>query len=403
MQLSSLLERFNEPETLKMAKLGRELRAKGIDVIDLSLGEPDFDTPGHIKEAAVKAIHDNWSHYTPVSGYPDLREAVCTKLKRDNNLDYKPENIVVSTGAKQSLANAVFAVVDEGEEVIIPTPYWVTYSELVKMARGKVVEIHTTPESGFKITAQQLEAAITPKTKMFLFSSPCNPSGAVYSKAELEALVPVFKKHPGIVIISDEIYEYINFVGKPAGRTGGHESIAQFAEIKDRVIVVNGLSKGFAMTGWRLGYIAANTEIAKGCEKLQGQFTSGTNSITQKAAVIALTTDLRPSMEMVTEFTRRRKRVLELVKEVPGITCSEPDGAFYIFPDVSSYFGKSNGETTISNAADFCMYLLNTAHVSSVMGDAFGEPLCVRFSFANSMEKIEEGWKRIKEALSKLR
>ena len=396
MQLSSLLERFNEPETLKMAKLGRELRAKGIDVIDLSLGEPDFDTPEHIKEAAVKAIHDNWSHYTPVPGYLDLREAICTKFKRDNNLDYKPENIVVSTGAKQSLANAVFAVVDEGEEVIIPTPYWVTYSELVKMARGKVVEIHTTPEDGFKISPQQLEAAITPGTKMFLFSSPCNPSGAVYSKAELEALAAIFKKYPGIVIISDEIYEYINFAGK-------HESIAQFAEIKDRVIVVNGLSKGFAMTGWRLGYIAANTAITKACEKLQGQFTSGTNSITQKAAVVALTTDLRPSMEMVTEFTRRRKRVLELVKEIPGIHCSEPDGAFYIFPDVSSYFGKTNGDTVISNSADFCMYLLHTAHVSSVMGDAFGEPLCVRFSFANSMEKIEEGWSRIKEALSKLK
>ncbi len=396
MQLSSFLQRFNEPETLKMAKLGRELRAKGIDVIDLSLGEPDFDTPEHIKEAAVKAINDNWSHYTPVPGFLDLREAVCSKLKRDNNLDYKPENIVVSTGAKQSLANAILALVDDGDEVIIPTPYWVTYSELVKIARGKVVEIKSTPQQGFKINAAQLEAAITPRSKVFLFSSPCNPSGAVYSKEELASLVEVFRKHPDIVILSDEIYEYINFVGK-------HESIAQFNELKERVVIVNGLSKGFAMTGWRLGYIAANTDIAKACEKVQGQFTSGTNSITQKAAVVALTTDLRPSMEMVEEFARRRKKVLEIVKEIPGITCPEPEGAFYIFPDVSSYFGKSDGETTISNAADFSMYLLNTAHVSSVMGDAFGEPKCVRFSFANSMEKIEEGWRRIKAALAKLK
>ena len=396
MQLSSFLQRFNEPETLKMAKLGRELRAQGIDIIDLSLGEPDFDTPDHIKEAAIKAIHDNWSHYTPVPGFLDLREAICTKFKRDNNLDYKPENIVASTGAKQSLANAMLALVDEGEEVIIPTPYWVTYSELVKIARGKVVELHTTTEQGFKITAEQLEAAITTKTRLFLFSSPCNPSGAVYSKEELESLVAIFKKHPGIYILSDEIYEYINFVGK-------HESIAQFDEIKDRVIIVNGLSKGFAMTGWRLGYIAADVAVAKACEKVQGQFTSGANSIAQKAAVVALTTDLRPSMDMVREFSRRRTRVLELVKEIPGIVCSEPDGAFYIFPDVSYYYGKTDGESIINNAADFSMYLLNKAHVSSVMGDAFGEPKCVRFSFANSMEKIEEGWKRIKGALGKLR
>jgi aspartate aminotransferase len=396
MQLSSLLQRFNEPETLKMAKLGRELRAKGIDVIDLSLGEPDFDTPEHIKQSAIKAIQDNWSHYTPVPGFPDLREAICQKLRRDNNLDYKPENIVASTGAKQSLANAILALVDEDEEVIIPTPYWVTYSELVKIARGKVVEIHTTPQAGFKITPAELEEAITENTKVFLFSSPCNPSGAVYSKEELEGLVNVFRKYPDIYIISDEIYEYINFVGS-------HESIAQFADIKDRVIIVNGLSKGFAMTGWRLGYIAASAEIAKACEKLQGQFTSGTCSITQKAAVTALTTDLRPSLEMVEEFTRRRKKVMELVKGIPGIECTEPEGAFYIFPDISYYFGKTDGETTISNSGDFCMYLLNKAHVSSVMGDAFGEPKCVRFSFANSMPKIEEGWKRIKEALAKLK
>jgi aspartate aminotransferase len=396
MQLSSLLERFNEPETLKMAKLGRELRSKGIDVIDLSLGEPDFDTPEHIKEAAMQAIKDNWSHYTPVAGYLDLREAVCFKLKRDNNLDYKPENIIASTGAKQSLANTIFALVDEGEEVIIPTPYWVTYSELVKMARGKVVEIRTHADAGFKITPQQLEAAITDKTKVFLFSSPCNPSGAVYNKEELSALRDVFIKYPNIFIISDEIYEYINFVGT-------HESIAQFDDLKDRVIIVNGLSKAFAMTGWRLGYIAANTQVAKACEKLQGQFTSGTNSITQKAGVVALTSDLEPTYDMVREFTCRRKKVLELVKEIPGIKCFEPEGAFYIFPDVSSYYSKSDGSTTIKNSSDFCMYLLNTAHVSSVMGDAFGEPDCVRFSFANSMENIEKGWARIKDALAKLK
>lgn len=396
MKLSTLLDRFAEPETLKMAKLGRELRAKGVDVIDLSLGEPDFDTPQHIKDAAIKAINDNWSHYTPVPGFPDLREAVCTKLKRDNNLDYKPEQIVASTGAKQSLANAILALADEGDEVIIPTPYWVTYSELVKIARATVVEVHTSLESGFKITPEQLEAAITPNTRVFLFSSPCNPSGAVYSKAELVALAEVFRKHPQIYIISDEIYEYINFVGK-------HESIAQFEDLKDRVVLINGLSKGFAMTGWRLGYTASNLTIAKAMEKLQGQFTSGTCSITQKAAVAALTEDLRPSYEMTEEFARRRAKVLELIKDVPGISCSEPDGAFYIFPDVSSYYGKSDGETTITNSADFSMYLLNTAHVSSVMGDAFGEPNCVRFSFANSMHNIERAWARIKDALAKLK
>ncbi|MGJ7030007.1 pyridoxal phosphate-dependent aminotransferase [Niabella hirudinis] len=396
MALSSLLQRFSEPETLKMAKLGRELRAQGIDVIDLSLGEPDFDTPQHIKEAAIKAINDNWSHYSPVAGFPDAREAVCTKLKRDNNLDYKPEHIVISTGAKQSLANVILALVDDGEEVIIPTPYWVTYSELVKIARGKVVEIRTTMDKKLKISAADLEAAITPNTKAFLFSSPCNPSGAVYSKEELASLVEVFKKHPQIYIISDEIYEYINYVGK-------HESIAQFDEIKDRVIVVNGLAKGFAMTGWRIGYTASTVEVAKGMEKLQGQITSGTNTIAQKATVTALTADLTPSMEMTKEFTRRKQRVMELISDIPGISCTEPDGAFYIFPDMSSYFGKSDGETTVGNSADLCMYILNKAHVSSVMGAAFGEPNCVRFSFANSLEKIEEGWARIKKALALLK
>ena len=395
MQLSSRLNRFNEPETLKMAKLGRELRSKGIDVIDLSLGEPDFDTPDHIKESAKKAIDENWSHYTPVAGYADLREAVCKKLKRDNNLDYKPENIIVSTGAKQSLANVIMAIIDTDDEVIIPTPFWVTYSELVRLAEGKPVFIQSTIESDYKISPEQLEAAITPKTKLFLFSSPCNPSGAVYSKKELEGLAEVFRKHPDVLIISDEIYEYINYSGK-------HESIAQFHDLKDRVIIVNGLSKGFAMTGWRLGYIAADPAIVKGCEKLQGQFTSGTNSIAQRAAIDALVGDLAPSIKMAEEFTDRRKKMLELLAGIPGIKCSEPDGAFYVFPVVKEYFGKKNGTDVLKNADDLCMYLLNTAHVSTVTGSAFGEPTCIRLSFANNMKNIETGLARIKEALLKL-
>src|SRR6478672_7040162 len=337
MELSSLLSRFSEPETLRMAKLGRELRAKGFDVIDLSLGEPDFDTPQHIKDAAKKAIDDNWSHYPPVAGYPDLREAICTKLKRDNQLDYKPENIVVSTGAKQSLANIILSVVDEGEEVIIPAPFWVTYSELVKIAGGVPVIIRTSIKNEYKISGSQLKDVISDKTKLFLFSSPCNPSGSVYTKQELEELAEVFSAHPNIFIISDEIYEYINFVGD-------QESIAQFDSIKEQVIIVNGLSKGFAMTGYRLGYIAANPTVAKACEKIQGQFTSGANAVTQRAAIVALTSDLRPTMEMTKEFTRRRERILELVKEIPNCECAVPDGAFYIFPNVSAYFGKRNGD-----------------------------------------------------------
>jgi len=395
-QLSSLLDRFAEPETLKMAKLGRELRAKGIDIIDLSLGEPDFDTPQHIKDAAKKAIDDNWSHYPPVAGYPDLREAICQKFKRDNNLDYKPENIVVSTGAKQSLANAILALVDVGDEVIIPAPFWVTYSELVKIAGGIPVIVRSAMENKYKITAKQLEESITERSKVFLFSSPCNPSGSVYTKEELKKLADVFENHPGLYIISDEIYEYINFVGH-------HESIAQFENVKDRVVIINGLSKGFAMTGYRLGYIAANVTVAKGCEKIQGQFTSGANSITQRAAITALTTDLRPSIEMTKEFTRRRKRILELLKDIPGTHGAEPDGAFYIFPVVKEFFGRSDGENTIKDADDLCMYLLNKANVSTVTGRAFGEPDCIRISFANSMEKIEAAMARIKEALGKLR
>jgi aspartate aminotransferase len=395
MNLSSRLQRFSEPETLKMAKLGRELRSQGIDIIDLSLGEPDFDTPTHIKEAVKKAVDENFSHYTPVAGYPELRAAVCTKLKRDNNIDYSPENILVSTGAKQSLANVVLAIADVDVEVLIPTPYWVTYSEIVKLGDGTVKLVQTQAANKYKITPEELENAITPKTRLFIFSSPCNPSGSVYSKEELEGLAKVFSKHPQVFILSDEIYEYINFVGK-------HESIAQFDEIKDRVIVLNGLSKGFAMTGYRLGYIAANTEIIKACEKLQGQFTSGPNSVTQRAAITALTADLTPSMEMTAEFTRRRARMLQLLSELPGIECVEPDGAFYVFPIVKAYFGTTDGTNHIKDADDLCMYLLNNAHVSTVTGRAFGEPDNIRISFANSMEKIEMAMDRIKTALAKL-
>jgi aspartate aminotransferase len=395
MHLSSRLERFAEPETLKMAKLGRELRSQGIDVIDLSLGEPDFDTPEHIKEAARKAVTENWSHYPPVAGYPELREAVCKKLKRDNNLDYKPENIVVSTGAKQSLANAVFAVVDDGDEVIIPTPYWVTYSEIVKLGGGTVKLVRTPIENDYKVTPQQLEEAVTPQSKLFIFSSPSNPTGGVYSKDELAALADVFRRHPQVYIISDEIYEYINYVGK-------HESIAQFEDLKDRVIIINGLSKGFAMTGYRLGYIAANPNIAKACEKLQGQFTSGATAVTQRAAITALTAPLDSTFEMLEHFKARKKRVIELLKQIPGVRLSEPDGAFYVFPDVSAYFGKKNGTDEINNSDDLCMYLLNKAHVSTVTGRAFGEPNCIRISFANSMDKIENGMKRITDAMTRL-
>jgi aspartate aminotransferase len=394
-KISTLLDRFNEPETLRMAKLARELRSKGIDVIDLSLGEPDFDTPQHIKQAAIEAINNNYSHYTPVPGYVDVREAICYKLKTDNNLDYKPENIVTSTGAKQCLANVLLALVDEGDEVIIPTPFWVTYSELVKIARGTVIALPSTIESNFKITAQQLQEAITVKTKVFMFSSPCNPSGALYSKEELAALVEVFNQHPQITIISDEIYEYINFVGK-------HYSIAQFEGMQDRTVVINGLSKGFAMTGWRFGYSASNTTIAKACEKLQGQFTSATCSITQRAAITALTSSKESCDAMTVEFAKRKSIVLDLVKDIPGIICNNPEGAFYIFPDVSYYYGKSYNGTTVHNSADFSLYLLHEAHVSSVMGEAFGNPNCVRFSFANTIENIQKAWARIKDALSKL-
>lgn len=396
MALSSLMTKFNEPETLKMAKLGRELRAKGADITDLSLGEPDFDTPQHIKDAAKKAIDDNYSHYTPVAGYLDARQAVCEKLLRDNGLHYTPDQIVLSTGAKQSIANTVLALVDVGEEVIIPTPYWVTYSEIVRLAGGVPHLVKTTIDTGYKITPAQLEAAINSKTKLFMFSSPCNPSGAVYSKEELSALAQVFKQHPQVYIMSDEIYEHIIF-------SGSHYSIAHFDFLKERTIIINGLSKGFAMTGWRLGYTASAPEIAKAMDKLQGQFTSATCSITQRAAITALGNELKPTEEMLAEFTKRRTRVLELVKEIPGMRCNEPEGAFYIFPDVHAYFGKKTPTGDIIKDTDtLCMYLLNDAHVSSVSGKAFGEPNCIRLSFANSIANIEKGFAKLKTALAAL-
>ena len=396
MQLSSLLSRFNEPETLKMAKLGRALRAQGIDITDLSLGEPDFDTPQHIKDAAKKAIDENYSHYTPVAGFLELREAVCTKLLRDNNLNFTPEQIVVSTGAKQSIANVVLAIVDAGDEVIIPTPYWVTYSEIVKLAGGKPVLVKTSFENGYKITAAELALNINERTKLFMFSSPCNPTGAVYTKDELAALVTIFEKHPDVFIMSDEIYEYINYEGK-------HESIAQFESVKERTIVIIGLSKGYAMTGWRVGYIAAPILIAKACDKLQGQFTSATNAIAQRAAITALLSDLKPTHDMVESFKMRREKVMILINEIPNVICNKPPGAFYIFPDVKYYFGKKTKEgELIENADQLCMYLLNTANVSTVTGSAFGEPDCIRLSFANSIENIEKGFRKLKNALADL-
>lgn len=396
MKFSSLLTRFSEPETLKMARLARELRASGADIIDLSLGEPDFDTPEHIKEAAIQAIHDNWSHYTPVAGFVDLKQAVCNKFLRDNNLSYQPENIVVSTGAKQSIANVMLALVESGDEVIVPTPYWVTYSEIVKIAGGTVKFIKTSLEANYKISPEQLEAAINEKTKAFIFSSPSNPTGAIYSRDELKALAAVFARHPQVFIISDEIYEYINFVGK-------HESIASFEEVKEQTIIVNGLSKGFAMTGWRLGFIAANAAVAKAAEKIQGQFTSGTNSIAQRAAITALESDSTATKQMVAAFAERRKKVLELLKEIKGFDCNTPEGAFYLFPKISAHFGRKYTGTTIHTAEDLSMYLLHEAHVSSVSGAAFGQEECIRFSFANNLKNLEEGFRRIALAIDKLK
>lgn len=393
--LSNRINNLSESQTIKMAKMGRELAAKGVDVISLSFGEPDFHTPEHIKEAAKTAMDKNFTYYTPVAGYPDLRKAVVGKLKTENNLDYTDTQIVVSTGAKQAIANAVLCLVNPGEEVIIPTPYWVSYSEVVKLAEGVSVFIDTTVESNFKITAEQLEAAITPKTKLFMFSSPCNPTGSVYSKEELASLAKVFEKHPNIYILSDEIYEHINFIG-------GHESIAQFESIKDRVVIINGWSKAFAMTGWRIGYTASNSEIAAACDKMQGQITSGTCSITQKAGVAAYTGGLETVHQMREQFQKRRDLVYGLLKEIPGVTVNLPDGAFYFFPNVTSFFGKSFNGKTINDADELSIFLLEEAHVATVGGDSFGDKKSIRISYAAAEDKLVEAVRRIKAALAKL-
>lgn len=395
MQLADRLNSFTEPQTIKMAKLGRELRARGINIVDLSLGEPDFMTPAHIRKAAIDAINEGYGKYTPVVGIPELLDAISTKLKRDNNLDYSSSEILVSTGAKHSLANAVLCLVNPGDEVVIPTPYWVTYSAQVQLAGGVAKFVHCDIDSDFKITPSQLEAAITPRTKLFMFSSPCNPTGSVYTRAELAALAEVFARHPQVAIISDEIYEYINFIG-------GHESIAQFAELRDRVVVINGMSKGFAMTGWRLGYMAAPRDLVQACDKLQAQFTSGTSIITQKAAIAALLSDLGPTQEMVAAYRQRRDYFADALRQIPGVKANVPGGAFYAFPDISSFFGKRVGEIEIANDADLSMYLLNEAHVSTVCGSAFGNANCIRLSTATSMENLREAISRITVALEKL-
>ena len=396
MQISQFVHRFSEPQTLLMAKLGRALAQQGINIISLSLGEPDFDTPEHIKDAAKAALDAGYTKYTPVAGILELRQAICEKLRRDNGLEYKPEEILVSTGAKQSLANVVLATINPGDEAIIPTPYWVTYSAQVEMAQGVPVYIPCGVADGFKMTAERLQAAITEKTRLLIFSTPCNPSGAVYTKEELAAIAEVIAKHPQITVISDEIYELINYVGK-------HESIAQFEQIKSQVVVVNGFAKGYAMTGWRLGYIAAPEAMVKACEKIQGQFTSGTNSIAQRAAITALLGDQTPSIQMTKAFKERRDYFVQALQEIEGFRLTQPDGAFYAFPDIAHFFGKTDAQgNTIKNADDFALFLLNTAHVSGVSGAAFGSPECIRFSYAASMEQLQEAVRRIKAAVATL-
>lgn len=393
--LSDRINSLAESQTIAMAKKARELAAQGFDVINLSFGEPDFQTPQYIKDAAKKALDDGFTFYTPVAGYPDLRQEIVNKLKRDNNLDYKPENIVVSTGAKQSIANVIMSLVNPGDEVIIFSPYWVSYEEVVKLAEGIPVLVKGNIESNFSITAQQLEDAITSNTKLVMYSSPCNPTGSVFSKEELEAFANVLAKHPQIFVMADEIYEYINF-------TGEHASMAQFDFIKDRVITVNGFSKGYAMTGWRVGYIAANKQIADACDKMQSQITSGTCSIAQKAAVAALKGGRGSAEEMSAAYLRRRDLVLGLMNEIPGIKTYVPQGAFYIFPDVSSFYGKSVNGQVINNSSDLSMFILNDAHVAAVSGDAFGADECIRFSFAAADDKLVEAMRRLKESLAKL-
>jgi aspartate aminotransferase len=393
--LSNRLMAMEESATIAMSRKSRELKAEGKDIISLSLGEPDFFTPQFIKDAAVEAMDNNFTMYTPVQGYDDLRESISKKFKRDNGLDYTKDQIVTSTGAKQSIANVVLSLINPGDEVIVPAPYWVSYLEIVKVAEGIPVIIKAGIDKDFKISGAQLEAAITPKTKMLIFSTPCNPTGSVYRKEELKELADVLKKYPHIVVISDEIYEHINFVGK-------HESLAQFPEVYNQVVTVNGVSKAWAMTGWRLGYIGAPKAIADACTKVQGQFTSGTCSITQKATIAAMEADPIVLKEMITAFNKRRILVLNALNTIKGVKANVPIGAFYVFPDISAFFGKSYNGTTVHNADDMCLYLLDEALVALVTGDAFGDQNCIRISYAASDETLIEAMKRIKSALEKL-
>lgn len=394
--LSHRIQVMEESQTIGMAKKARELAARGIDVVNLSFGEPDFPTPQHIKDAAKKALDEGFTFYTPVAGYPDLKKAICEKFERDNHLLFKPENIVVSTGAKQSIANVVLCLVDPGDEVVIVGPYWVSYLEIVKLAEGKAVVVSGTIENQYKPRIADVEAAITSRTKAILYSSPSNPTGVVFSAEELEQLADVLVRHPQVTAIADEIYEYISFTGK-------HYSLGAIDRIRDRVVTINGLSKGFAMTGWRLGYMGAPVWIADACDKIQGQFTSATCSITQRAAITALTSDMKPTQEMTRQFKVRRDLVLEMSKEIPGFIPIVPDGAFYLFPEISFYLGKTKPDgSKIETAMDLCMYLLNEAHVSTVPGEAFGAPECIRISFAAADDKLVQAFTRIKEALAKL-
>ena len=391
--LSNRINTMEVSATLGMAAKTRELKAEGKDIIGLSLGEPDFDIPDFIKEAAIEAIQQNYSKYTPIDGYLELREAICEKFKRDNNLNYKPSQIVVSTGAKQCLANVALAMLNPGDEVIFPAPYWVSYKEIAKMAEGVPIEVHTTIENNFKITPAQLEAAITSKTKMVWFNTPCNPSGSIYNKAELEALAVVLRKHPHIFILSDEIYEYINFTNERV------TSVAEIDGLYERTITVNGMSKAFAMTGWRIGYMGAPEWIAKACAKVQGQVTSGANAIAQRASIAALKAPKSKIQYMVDEFKRRRDLVLQLLNEIEGFKLNIPEGAFYVFPDISSFFGKTLRGRIINNASDFSLYLLEEAMVATVTGEAFGDANCIRFSYAASEKDLREAIRRIKESL----
>ncbi len=395
-QLSNRLQRLAPSATLAMSQKSSEMKAQGIDVINMSVGEPDFNTPDHIKQAAKLAIDENYSKYSPVPGYPDLRQAIARKLERENHLHYTPAEILVSNGAKQSVCNTVMALVNDGEEVIIPTPYWVSYPQMVLLAGGKPVFVEAGFEQNFKMTPEQLEAAITPNTRMIILCSPSNPTGSVYSKDELKALADVILRHEDLFVLADEIYEHINYIGK-------HESIAQFPGMKERSIIVNGVSKAYAMTGWRIGYIAAPEWIVKGCNKLQGQYTSGPCSLSQKAAEYAYTASQECVEEMRQAFERRRDLIVKLAKDIPGLEVNVPEGAFYLFPKCSSFYGKSDGEITIKNSTDFAMYLLEKGHVATVGGDAFGDPECFRMSYATSDENIVEAMKRIKEVVAKLK